>query len=254
MTKITFLGTGTSQGVPMIGCKCEVCLSKDHRDKRLRSSVLVETPKAKIVIDAGPDFRYQMLRADINSIDAILFTHEHKDHTGGLDDVRAFNYILSRPIDVYARDSVIEVIKKDYDYAFSMKKYPGVPEIEIHSITQDPFYIKQQKIIPINGRHYKIDVFGYRIDNMCYITDMNSIDDVEISKIKNIDTLIINALRHQKHISHFNLAEALEIIKKVSPRVAYLTHMSHQIGLHEKESKLLPDNVFFSYDNLILNI
>ena len=252
--RITFLGTGTSQGVPIIGCKCPVCLSKDKKDKRLRSSVLIETNQLKIVIDSGPDFRYQMLRSHTDKIDAILFTHGHKDHTGGLDDVRAFNYILQKPIDIYAEERVLRIIRKDFDYAFAENKYPGVPEIILHTITEQPFEINGCPIIPIRGLHYRLPVLGFRIEKFCYITDMNHIDQTEIEKLKGIELLVINALRKEKHLSHFTLDEALSIIHQVKPQTAYLTHISHQMGLHKEISAELPPNVHLAYDQLSINL
>ncbi len=252
--RITFLGTGTSQGVPIIGCKCPVCLSNDKKDKRLRSSVLIETNQLKIVIDSGPDFRYQMLRSHTDKIDAILFTHGHKDHTGGLDDVRAFNYILQKPIDIYAEERVLRIIRKDFDYAFAENKYPGVPEIILHTITEQPFEINGCPIIPIRGLHYRLPVLGFRIEKFCYITDMNHIDQTEIEKLKGIELLVINALRKEKHLSHFTLDEALSIIHQVKPQTAYLTHISHQMGLHKEISAELPPNVHLAYDQLSINL
>lgn len=247
--EITILGSGTSQGVPMIGCKCSVCLSTNPKDRRLRSSILIKTNCGKqIVIDSGPDFRFQMLREKVDSLDAIILTHDHKDHIGGLDDVRAYNYLLSRPMDVYGEDYVLKTIRKDFGYAFKEHKYPGVPEIILHTISTLPFMIGQTKIIPIRGIHYQLPVLGFRIDNFCYITDMNYIHEEEIDKIRGVDVLIINALRLEKHISHFTLNEALEVIAAINPKQAYLTHMSHQIGLYDVLSKTLPENVFLSYD------
>lgn len=247
-----FLGTGTSQGVPMIGCSCGVCSSKDKRDKRLRSSALVETGDTVLVIDTGPDFRYQMLREGIKTIDAVLFTHNHKDHIGGLDDVRAFNYFQNKPLDVFAETYVQETLRKDFDYAFTEHKYPGAPEINLHTITTEPFRVGSADIIPIRGYHHKLPVLGFRIGCVCYITDMNRIDEAEIEKIKGVEILVINALRHESHISHFTVNEALAIIRKIQPGKAYLTHASHQIGLYKDIEKDFPENVFLAYDQLIV--
>lgn len=251
---VTFLGTGTSQGVPMVGCECHVCRSVDKRDHRLRSSVLIQTDQATIVIDTTPDFRYQMLRAGVKRLDAVLYTHEHKDHTGGMDDLRAFNYLMNKPMDVYCEPRVETVLRKDYDYAFAEFRYPGVPEINIHRIGVEPFTINNLRIIPIRGVHYKLPVLGFRIGELCYLTDMNAIADSEIEKFKGIDILIINALRHKEHISHFNLAQALTIIKKAQPRMSYLTHISHQMGLYNDITAQLPDNVQPAIDGMTIKL
>lgn len=250
MTELTFLGTGTSQGVPMIGCQCDVCCSNDPKDKRLRSSVLINCNNTTIVIDTGPDFRYQMLRENVSKIDAVLFTHAHKDHTAGLDDIRGFNYVMKKSIGIYAEKRCMDVIKKDFDYAFSEHKYPGVPEITPNIIDTTPFFINDVKIIPIRGSHHRMPVFGFRIENLCYLTDMNHIESDELSKIKGVDTLIINSLRHTTHLSHFTLKEALEIIQEIGAQKSYLTHISHQLGHYQTLSKTLPEGVFLSYDKL----
>lgn len=252
--KITFLGTGTSQGVPIIGCKCEVCQSKDTKDKRLRSSIYIETEDLSLVIDSGPDFRQQMLREEIEKLDAILYTHDHKDHTAGLDDVRAFNYIQKRPMEVFAEENVLETIKREFSYAFKKDKYPGVPRIELNSIENKTFNIQNQSIIPIRGLHHRLPVFGYRINKLAYITDMNFISDEEMNKLQNLDLLIINALRIEKHVSHFNLEEALEVIKRCNPKKTYLTHLSHAMGKYEDLSRNLPENVMLGFDGLSLQV
>lgn len=252
MTKIRFLGTGTSQGVPMIGCHCQVCSSTDSRDTRLRSSIAIEQDGVRIIVDSGPDFRYQMLRGKIEEIDAILFTHPHKDHTAGLDDVRAYNYILQRDIDIYAEKYCMNVIMKDFDYAFAEFKYPGVPEITPHIITTEPFEIKGVLVTPIRGLHHKMGVLGFKVGNVAYLTDMNFIADSEQEKFKGIDTLIITALRNEPHLSHFSLGESIEISRKAGAKKTYFTHISHQLGLH-KEVKL-PKTMELAYDGLTITV
>ncbi|MFZ4522921.1 MAG: MBL fold metallo-hydrolase [Bacteroidales bacterium] len=252
--KITFLGTGTSQGVPVIACDCEVCGSSDLHDKRLRSSIAVEKDGLRVIVDCGPDFRQQMLREEIRSIDAILVTHGHKDHLGGLDDVRAFNYINHMPAQVYASSKVQRVIRQEFAYAFDKNPYPGVPEILLHRLTNSPFMVKGQKIIPIRALHYKTDqyVFGFRIDDFTYITDAISIPEKEKKKIRGSRIIVLNALRKQKHYSHFNLEEALALMEEFKPEQGYLTHVSHQMGLYEQVRHELPDFVKFAYDGLAL--
>lgn len=250
MVELTFLGTGTSQGVPMIGCDCAVCRSEDRHDKRLRSSVAVEENGTRIVIDAGPDFRYQMLRENIRRVDGILFTHAHKDHTAGLDDVRAYNYILGKPMDIYAERRTMAVLEKDFDYAFADERYPGVPDLVRHCIGEEPFTIGAMRIVPVRGYHYKLPVLGFRIGNLCYITDMNRIPEEEMRKLEKLDVLVINALRREKHISHFTLDEALAIAERVKPRHTYLTHISHQLGRYAETNGTLPQGVEMGYDGL----
>jgi phosphoribosyl 1,2-cyclic phosphate phosphodiesterase len=252
--KVTFLGTGTSQGVPVIGCECEVCTSLDFRDKRLRSSVLIEIHGFNLVIDTGPDFRQQMLNARIKHLDAVLFTHEHKDHTAGLDDIRAFNFLQKKDMPIYARFHVIEQLKREFAYIFAEKKYPGIPQIEVNEINLADFYIQGQKIIPIEVLHHKLPVLGFRIEDFCYITDANSITEVEKEKIKGSKVLVLNALQQTEHISHFTLTEALDLIAEIQPEKAYLTHLSHRMGTHAHTSKQLPNNVEFSYDGLTISL
>ncbi|MBN1768284.1 MAG: MBL fold metallo-hydrolase [Prolixibacteraceae bacterium] len=250
--KITFLGTGTSQGVPVVACQCPVCQSTDKHDKRLRSSVLIETEKATLVIDAGPDFRQQMLMANVRKLDAILLTHEHYDHIAGLDDIRAFNWVQQRATDIYAERRVHQSIKRIFSYVFASKKYPGIPQMNLYEIKNKTFEVNQLPIIPIRGMHYKLPVFGFRIGPFAYLTDFLTIEPAEIEKLKGIDTLVVNALRKEEHLSHMNLEKALKLIENVSPRQAYLTHVSHQMGLYREVSKLLPANVELAYDGLSL--
>ena len=259
MTKeleIEFLGTGTSQGVPVIGCKCEVCLSKDARDNRLRSSIAIRKGDTQIVIDSGPDFRQQILRANIQNLNAIVFTHEHKDHIAGMDDIRAFNYKNRAPMDIYCSIDVLEALKREYHYVFDEKfNYPGIPQVKVTFIDKyDSFKIGDLDILPIEVMHYKLPVLGFRVSNFAYITDANYISDVEKNKLKGVEYLVINALRKEKHISHFNLEEALEFIEEISPKHAYLTHLSHLMGKHEDVQMELPDNVSLSYDGLKLKV
>ncbi len=250
--KITFLGTGTSQGVPIIACECSTCQSSDERDKRLRSSVLIEIDETVLVIDTGPDFRQQMLREKVSKLDAILITHDHKDHIAGLDDIRAFNYKQQRPMDVYARARVHNSVKREFGYAFSEEKYPGVPQINQHVITNNIFTIGDIAIQPIEAFHFHLKIFGFRIKNMAYLTDVSRIEAKEMEKLQNLDVLIVNALRIKNHYSHFNLEQALQLIDDVKPKKAYLTHISHLMGKYEDISALLPKNVEFAYDGLRL--
>ena len=250
--KVTFLGTGTSQGVPVVACRCKVCQSENSLDKRLRSSVLIETETTTLVIDAGPDFRQQMLRADVTSLDAILLTHEHYDHIAGLDDIRAFNWVQQRPTDIYAEHRVQQSVKRIFSYVFASKKYPGIPQMNLYEITEQPFHINGNKIIPVRGMHYKLPVLGFRIGTFAYLTDMKTIDEKELEKLNGLNVLVINALRKEKHLSHMNLDEAFEIIAKVNPQKAYLTHVSHQMGLHQEVSQSFPKNIEFAYDGLEL--
>jgi phosphoribosyl 1,2-cyclic phosphate phosphodiesterase len=250
--KITFLGTGTSQGVPVITCNCEVCQSDDHRNNRLRVSILIETADKTIVIDSGPDFRYQMLRAKVKDLDAILFTHEHKDHVAGLDDIRPFNYLLHKNIDIFATTGVQEALKREFSYIFSDVKYPGLPQIELHTIDQDPFFIGQTEIIPLAIMHYKLPILGFRIGDFTYITDAKTISEETIDKVRGTKILIINALQRQPHISHFTLDEAIDFAQKIGAEQTYFTHISHNLGLHEEVEKELPAGMKLAYDGLTL--
>lgn len=250
--KITFLGTGTSQGIPVIGSTHPVCLSKDVKDNRLRVSVLIEWDDHAYVIDCGPDFRQQMLRAGCTKIDGIVFTHEHSDHVAGLDDIRPF-YFRQGDIEIYAHERVISALTKRFDYFFETKnKYPGVPTLSINRIENKPFQLNNLNVVPINGMHHQLQVFGFRFKDFAYLTDMKTVEDDEIEKIKNVKVLVINALRLEPHMSHFNLDEALQFIEKVNPEKAYITHISHVLGFHKEVQKKLPKGVFLAYDTLQL--
>ena len=252
--QVRFLGTGTSQGIPMIACTCEVCRSTDPCDQRLRVSMHIETEGKSFIIDTGPDFRQQILRAGIQRVDAVLYTHEHKDHTAGMDDIRGFNYAQKASIPLYAQAPVIDQLKREFAYAFAEDKYPGVPEIEVHEITNQPFTIAGITIIPILVKHYYLDVLGFRFGDFTYITDANFISDEELEKVKGTQVLVINALRKTTHISHFTLDEALEVIDKIKPKAAYITHISHMMGLHADVTKELPAHVHLAYDGLTLSV
>lgn len=250
--RLHFLGTGTSQGVPMIGCGCEVCGSTDPRDKRLRASVLVEYEGLRILVDAGPDFRQQMLRAGVTHLDAILLTHNHKDHTGGLDDIRAFNYHEKEPVQIYCEKYVEDSLRQEYSYAFAEKRYPGAPEWNINLIDDKPFRIKGVEIIPIRGKHYELPVLGFRFGDIAYCTDMNHIADEEFEKLHGLEHMIINCVRRGRHISHYSLEEALAVTERIRASHTWLTHLSHQLPCHEILSKELPEGVCPSYDGLII--
>ena len=249
---MTFLGTGTSQGVPMIGCCCEVCRSNDARDKRLRSSVLVEYEGQQILIDAGPDFRQQMLRAGISHVDAILLTHNHKDHTGGLDDIRAFNYLEKKATEIYCEKYVEDSLRLEYSYAFAENRYPGAPEWHVHNIDENQFSIGKCTITPIRGKHFKLPVLGFRFGNIAYCTDMNHIPEEEFAKLQGLDHFIINCVRRGRHISHFSLEEAIAVAKKVGAKNTWLTHLSHQLPTYSELAAELPQGIYPAYDGLIL--
>lgn len=282
MTKLTFLGTGTSQGVPIIACDCPVCRSKDPRDKRLRASALVEHEGLTILVDCGPDFRQQMLREDVHHLDAILLTHNHMDHTGGLDDVRSFNYIEGKPVNIYCEPYVETSLRHSYAYAFAEPRYPGSPEWQVHHIENAPFKVHsnalednlvwesakgyyrepsgitegpEATIIPIRGWHHKVkklSVMGYRFGNIAYLTDINLLDDCEFEKLKGLDAVTINCVKMTPHHSHFCLPEALEFFERVGAKESYITHISHQLPAHEDFCKILPPHVHPAYDGLVL--
>lgn len=251
---ITFLGTGTSQGVPVIACNCEVCTSADPRDNRLRSSILIEGEGKTIVVDSGPDFRYQMLRANVQHLDAIVFTHEHKDHIAGLDDIRAFNYRQKAPIDIFANLQVQEALKREFHYVFRDFIYPGIPEITMHTIGLKPFNIGNINFIPIEVLHYKLPVLGFRINDFTYITDAKTISEPEKEKIKGSKILVINALQKQTHISHFTFDEAIAFAEEIRAEKTYFTHISHRLGRHQDIEKELPEGIELAYDGLKLEI
>ncbi len=251
---ITFLGTGTSQGVPVISCDCEVCTSADKHDKRLRTSILVEAQGKTIVIDTGPDFRYQMLRAGVKHLDAVVFTHEHKDHTAGLDDIRAFNYLQQEPMDVYAVPRVQASLKQEFSYIFAEFQYPGIPKINLHTIGNEPFNVGPVKFTPIEVLHYKLPVLGFRIQDFTYITDAKTITEPEIEKIKGSKVLVVNALQKQSHMSHFTFDEAIAFAQRIGAETTYFTHISHRLGKHADVSKQLPPGIQLAYDGLKLEL
>ena len=252
--KITFLGTGTSSGVPMIACICNVCLSDNVKDKRLRTSVKIETATTSIVIDTTPDFRYQMLRTNTTKLDAVVFTHPHKDHLAGLDDVRAYNYFSGKAMHLYANELTASVIKKEFYYAFTNEKYPGVPNLILNNIDEDVFVIGDIELQPIKAWHLKMPVLGFRINDFTYITDANKIDEEEKQKIIGSKVLVLNALRREKHISHFNLQEAIDLANELQIPEVYFTHISHQLGLHNDVNAELPEHIRLAYDGLTLSL
>lgn len=254
LIKATFLGTGTSQGVPVIACKCEVCTSKNTKDNRLRTSLLLTYNEKNIVIDTGPDFRQQMLKNKVSMVDAVLFTHEHKDHISGLDDIRAYNYQSKKDMEIYASLAVQDSLKREYAYVFTENSYPGIPKVNLNTIDDLPFELEGETIIPIEVMHFQLPVKAFRLGGLSYITDANFIEESELKKIEGSDVLIINALRKEKHISHFNLEEALALIERINPKKAYLIHISHLMGLHDEVSKVLPANVEIAYDGLQIEV
>ena len=251
---ITFLGTGTSQGVPVIACGCEVCTSTDSHDKRLRSAILVESENTTVVVDSGPDFRYQMLRADVQKLDAIVYTHEHKDHVAGMDDIRAFNYKQQTSMKLYADTRVQAALMREFPYVFAEHKYPGVPQVDIHTIGTDDFTVGDIQFTPIEVLHYRLPILGFRIKDFTYITDAKTISASEKEKIKGSKTLVLNALQKQEHISHFTFEEAIAFAKEIGAERTYFTHISHRLGRHKDVSGELPAGIYLAYDGLKLEI
>ena len=251
---VTFLGTGTSQGIPVIACDCEVCTSENPKDNRLRTSVLIEVENQTIVIDTGPDFRQQMLRGNVQKLDAIVFTHQHKDHVAGLDDVRAFNHKFQKDIDLYCTAKVEEALIREFPYVFSTYKYPGVPEVKIHNIKNEPFTIGGVEVLPIEALHYKLSVFGYRIKDFVYLTDISAITEKEKEKMKGAKVIVLDALRKTPHISHLSMQQAVDLLEELQPKKGYLIHISHLMGLHNEVIKELPNFIKPAHDGLILEL
>ena len=252
--KVTFLGTGTSQGIPVIACDCKVCTSENPKDNRLRTSILIEENNQTIVIDTGPDFRQQMLRENVQKLDAIVFTHQHKDHVAGMDDIRAFNYKFKKDMDIYCTAEVEEALIREFPYVFSAYKYPGVPEIKVHNIKNEPFIINGVELIPIEGLHYKLPVFGYRIKDFVYLTDVSFVSEREKEKMKGAEVIVLDALRKTPHISHFTMEQAVELLEELKPKQGYLIHISHLMGLHNEVVKELPNFIKPAHDGLILEL
>ncbi len=251
---VTFLGTGTSQGIPVIACDCDVCQSVDYRDKRTRTSIHIAIDDMSLVVDTGPDFRSQILRERITQLDAVLYTHAHKDHTAGMDDVRSFNFKQQIDMPVYASTDVIKQLHQEYAYIFAEHRYPGVPQVDTIEISNIPFPIRNLTITPIEVMHYKLPVFGFRIKDFTYITDANYISESEIQKIKGSTTLVINALQKEKHISHFTLSEAIAMAQTIGAEKTYLTHISHKLGKHREVEKELPEGIELAYDGLKIHV
>jgi phosphoribosyl 1,2-cyclic phosphate phosphodiesterase len=252
--KVSFLGTGTSTGIPMIGCKCAVCTSTHSKDKRLRSSVLIQSDSTAVIIDTTPDFRYQMLRTNTTHLDAVLYTHPHKDHMAGLDDIRALNFLTQKPMDIYANSLTEEAVRRDFYYAFADTKYPGVPELNLITIDETPFVVGDLPIQPILVYHHKMPVYGFRIGDFTYITDANRIDEDQMNLIRGSKVLVLNALRKEDHISHFTLQQAVDVSMELAVPEVYFTHISHQLGKHEDINKELPPHIQLAYDGLQISL
>lgn len=251
---ITLLGTGTSSGVPLIGCTCAVCRSVDFRDKRLRASIHIATEGRSFVIDTGPDFRQQVLRLDLLQLDAVLYTHEHKDHTAGLDEVRAYNFRSGRDMPIYGRPSVLAQLQQEFAYIFAEKKYPGVPRVQVNPIRNEPFDVMGVRIVPIEVMHHKLPVYGYRIGDFTYLTDLNFISEAELTKVIGTRILVLDALQRDPHISHFTLDEAVALAQRVGAEQTYFTHISHKLGLHRDVETELPPGIRLGYDTLQLRL
>lgn len=251
---ITLLGTGTSSGVPLIGCTCEVCQSVDFRDKRLRTSVHIAVDGRSFIIDTGPDFRQQVLRLNLRQLDAVFFTHEHKDHTAGLDEIRAYNFVSGQDIPLYGRPTVLAQLQREFAYIFADNKYPGTPHVRLHAMTNEPFTVQGISIIPIEVMHHKLPVYGYRVRNFTYLTDLNYISDEELEKVKGTDVLVVDALQRQAHISHFTLDQAVAFAERVGAGQTYFVHISHKLGLHREVEKELPANIRLGYDGLQIRL
>jgi phosphoribosyl 1,2-cyclic phosphate phosphodiesterase len=252
--RVTFLGTGTSIGVPVITCDCPVCISKNPKDKRFRTSIMLEIGELTFVIDCGPDFRIQMLRENVVNLDAVIFTHEHRDHIAGLDDIRAFNYVLNKKIDIYGTPEVMDAIQTEFPYIFSEARYFGAPQLSIHTINDQPFTINGIEFIPIRVLHENLPVTGYRIGDFTYITDASYIAEAELDKIRGSRVIVLNALRNSKHVSHFSVGEAVSILCDLGPEQGYLTHLSHFVGLHDEVNTRLPDFIQLAYDGLKVEV
>ena len=252
--RVTILGSGTSQGVPVIACGCEVCRSADARDKRLRCSAMVEAGTTRLVIDAGPDFRQQMLREGVGDISAVLLTHEHKDHIGGLDDIRAFNWVKRGPVDVYADRRTAEAVRRDFAYAFAEHRYPGVPEMRLLEVGEEPFVVEGVTVTPVRVMHHRLPVTAFRIGDFAYITDANAVPEESLRKLEGVRCLVVNALRRERHLSHFSLGEALAVVERLGPSRAYLTHVGHEMGLAREVERELPRGVGLAYDGLSFEV